>query len=462
MGIFFEKNSKYVLLITNLFVAILLILIAEVVLHKFIPSQTATMGMRHSRNASLYGWGYDPGAVLKTSDPDTCDVWFSKANNHGWRDLDREYENRKNSYRIMVIGDSNTYGAIVPAEKVYTRLLEQKLLNAGYNVEVINIAYGGWGTDQQLEALRNEGMLYKPNLIIVQWSSNDLRDNTYFNQAIAPNATEEQKDLKGRKPFYYTTDEQNVVKRHENPYFITDFNEFMRSLVDRSEILKRLKEFYLRYRGYYTPCNQQVITYKIGTKQIEILQTVLSLDKSSTLFQFLKENVGKTFTGEELDNHLKVYDEKTRETVSRVLEDRYFWSSWTEEDYQMEKPDRESYEWRLYFGLISEIKKLAAEIKADLVIFPETEEGNYQWWFSWHWIKDDELSRKNYFERIELIRQYMSQIGVDVVPNTIPYQRARNDFHPNIDGNKSMAEDIFRFLMTQYKQELEPYRNPTQ
>lgn len=429
-------------------------------MHKFLPSQTATMGMKHSHNASLYGWGYDPGAVLKTSDPDTCDVWFSKANNHGWRDLDREYVNIKNSYRIMVIGDSNTYGAIVPAEKVYTRLLEQKLLSAGYNVEVINIAYGGWGTDQQLEALRNEGMLYKPNLIIVQWSSNDLKDNIYFNQAVAPDANDEQKVLKGTKPFYYTIDENNVIERHRNPFFSANLNDFLRSLVDRSEILKRLKEFYLRYRGYYTPCDQHVIAYKIGTKQIEILQTVLSLQDPSPLFQFLKENIGKTLTGEDLDNYLKAYDEKTRKTVSRVLEYRYFWPSWTKEDYQMAKPDANSYEWRLYFGLISEMKKLSKELNADLVIFPETDEGNYQWWVSWHWIKDDEITRENYFQRISLVKDRMAEIDVGVIENTIPYQRARNDFHPNIDGNKSMAEDIFRFLMTNYKDKLEPYSNP--
>ncbi|MGO9737417.1 MAG: hypothetical protein ACLPVO_08295, partial [Desulfomonilaceae bacterium] len=73
-----------------------------------------------------------------------------------------------------------------------------------------------------------------------------------------------------------------------------------------------------------------------------------------------------------------------------------------------------------------------------------------------------EVSRKNYFELINLIKRYMSKINVDVVDNTVPYQRARNDFHPNIEGNKSMAEDIFRFLMTHYKDKLEPYRIPPQ
>jgi lysophospholipase L1-like esterase len=420
------------------------------------------MGMRYSRSGSLYGWGYDPGVVTKTSDPDTYEVWFNKANNHGWRDLDREYENTKKAYRILVLGDSMTFGAIVPAEKVYTRVLEKKLIDAGYNVEVINIAYGGWGTDQQLEALKNEGLKYKPNLIIVQWCSNDLNDNTYFDDAVHPNSNNDQKALIGRKPFFYTIDDEGIVTRHKNPFFKIDFKEFIRSLVDHSEILKRLKELYLRYRGHYMPSVDKDTVYKIGAKQIEVLQTVLGLEESSPLLRFLKENQGKKFTREDLNRHLSGFDEQIREIVSKVLEDRFFWSFWTRKDYEMAKPEANSYKWRLYFGLMRKIKQLADELNADLAIFPATEEGNYQWEIFWHWVKNDEVSKRNYFERIELIKRFMSQINGNVVENTIPYQRARNDFHPNIEGNRAMADDIFRFLMTNHKDKLEPYRIITQ
>ncbi|MGO8823218.1 MAG: SGNH/GDSL hydrolase family protein [Desulfomonilaceae bacterium] len=360
------------------------------------------------------------------------------------------------------MGDSITYGAIVPAEKVYTRVLEKKLIDAGYNVEVINIAYGGWGTDQELEALTNEGLLYKPNLIIVEWCSNDLNDNTYFDDAVKQNANEDQKALKGIKPFYYTIDSNDVVTRHNNPFFQRNFRELAMSLVDHSEILKWLKQFYIRYKGYYAPCEPGVAVYKIGAKQIDILQTVLGLDESSTLLRFLQENVGRKFSRENLNQYLKIYDRQTREVVLRILEDRYFWAEWTKEDYELSKPDPTSYNWRLYFGLIRKIKQLADELKADLAIFPETEKGNYQWELFWYWIKNDEVTKKHYFERIELIKQYMAEINVNVVENTTLYQRARNDYHPNIEGNKSMADDIFKFLISHYKDKLEPYKNVIQ
>ena len=50
-----------------------------------------------------------------------------------------------------------TFGAVVSDNNMYTRILENTLQSAGYNVEVINISYGGWGTDQELEALNKRG-----------------------------------------------------------------------------------------------------------------------------------------------------------------------------------------------------------------------------------------------------------------------------------------------------------------
>jgi lysophospholipase L1-like esterase len=451
MATFFEKNSKYILFAINILGIILFIFFTEIILRVFLPSQTATIGTKYSQNSSLYGWGYEPGAVTKISDPDTCEVWYNQANNHGWRDKDREFQNTKKAYRILVLGDSVTFGAIVPADKVYTRVLEKKLTNAGYNVEVINIAYGGWGTDQELEALKNEGRLYKPNLIIVEWCSNDLRDNIYW----------ENEDLKALKPFYYTLEGDNNVAKHDNPFFHRDFSDFVWNLVDHSQILKRLKEFYLVYKQKYEPCEPNVTTYKVGAKQIEILQTVLDLSESSALLRFLKDNVGKKMTEEYLNLHLIMCDEQTKKIVMRILENRYFWDNWTQEDYELAEPDPNSYQWRLYFVLISKMKQIANELKADLAIFPETELGAYQWWASWYWIKNDEVSKKRFLDRIKLIEQFMNKINVKVIQNTTPYQRARNDFHPDIEGNKSMADDIFKFLMTNYKNQLQPYRKDT-
>jgi hypothetical protein len=65
-------------------------------------------------------------------------------------------------FRIVVIGDSNTFGVGVPIEKHFTQLLE------GYfrDLEVINLGVPGFGIDQELLFLQTEGFRYRPDLVI--------------------------------------------------------------------------------------------------------------------------------------------------------------------------------------------------------------------------------------------------------------------------------------------------------
>ena len=213
-----KKYPRIALVLLNVALLILLLGLIELLLKSFAPFYVATIGHQFSENAKKYGWGFFPQESLKTLDPDTGETYVSLANNYGWRDRNRQYHNKNNTYRILVLGDSVTYGAIVPAHKVYTRILENKLHESGYNIEVINIAYGGWGTDQQLEALVNEGVKYNPNLIIVQFTTNDITDSAYYYHAVNKQKNE-WKERRGWKPFYYELDQNNLLHRRENPYF---------------------------------------------------------------------------------------------------------------------------------------------------------------------------------------------------------------------------------------------------
>ncbi len=139
MTSWFEKNRISTLIIVNIVSISLLIVVIEILLRSFYQAPIATFGLPSNHNGSLYGWGFSPKQMIKISDPDSCDVFIDRTNSHGWRDLDRDYENSKRAYRILVLGDSHTFGLIVPAEKIYTRILERKLRDAGYNVEIISI-----------------------------------------------------------------------------------------------------------------------------------------------------------------------------------------------------------------------------------------------------------------------------------------------------------------------------------
>jgi len=97
-------------------------------------------------------------------------------NSRGLRD--REYSLRKpaNTIRILVLGDSYTWGYGVGNKQVYTEVMEDELLK-GTSCQVLNCGVSGWGTDQQYLFLKNEGFTYQPDIVVVSFFfGNDFRE----------------------------------------------------------------------------------------------------------------------------------------------------------------------------------------------------------------------------------------------------------------------------------------------
>src|SRR4051812_46017701 len=116
-----RKHPRISMCIFNLFIVFLGFITTEITLRHFIPFYIPTIGHKYSRNAQLYGWGFNPYEGIYLQNPDTGETYFSHANNRGWRDNTHDVKNKKNSYRILILGDSNTFGPNVPADKIYPR-----------------------------------------------------------------------------------------------------------------------------------------------------------------------------------------------------------------------------------------------------------------------------------------------------------------------------------------------------
>ncbi len=84
-------------------------------------------------------------------------------NEKGLRDDDVPHEKPENWFRILLLGDSRSFGFGVPIEQHFSRILE------GYftNLDVINMAVDGYGIDQELLLLEMEGFKYQPDLVMV-------------------------------------------------------------------------------------------------------------------------------------------------------------------------------------------------------------------------------------------------------------------------------------------------------
>ena len=221
------------------------LVVAELVLRFVFPIRVVTIGLQDAPKADRYGWALKPHQLIRILDPDTGAVYTDYANSEGWRDRERTVERRPNTLRILVIGDSVTYGAIVAQADTYTAILERKLQAKGVGAEVINISYGGWGTDQELEALTLEGLSYKPDLVILQFTTNDPADVAYF--------ASDDEETRRLKPFYYELDAAGALQRRVNPLFKTDLPpvtlfDRARNLAKHIEILRTPIALYRAYQ----------------------------------------------------------------------------------------------------------------------------------------------------------------------------------------------------------------------
>ena len=185
--------------------------LAEGLLRVFLPPRTADVGSTDTDKAGLYGWSAAPLLRMEFVDPDTGERAPFTTNSKGWKDVEHEFEKPAGVVRVLFVGDSFTWG-FARLEQVYGRVTEQLFQQAGHeNVEVISLGVGGWGTDQELEALRTEGLLYRPDLVVYQFSPNDVIDNVLPDPSIPARSTND--GNYAAKPFRYRLDETGELVR---------------------------------------------------------------------------------------------------------------------------------------------------------------------------------------------------------------------------------------------------------
>lgn len=102
-------------------------------------------------------------------------------NGHGFRGSEYPCIKKEGVTRILVLGDSFTFGLCVNDADTYCNLLQRKL-DSFYGpdrAEVVNFGVPGIGTAQEFLLYNNEGIKYDPDIVIIQFYSNDLEDSVY-------------------------------------------------------------------------------------------------------------------------------------------------------------------------------------------------------------------------------------------------------------------------------------------
>lgn len=108
--------------------------------------------------------------------PDNFFEYPGASNRLGYRDRDHAPAKPRETYRIVVLGDSIAAGYRIPrTEDTFPALLERHLRTAGLPVEVLNFGVTGYNTQQEVETLRTRALAFAPDLVLVAYCHNDRR-----------------------------------------------------------------------------------------------------------------------------------------------------------------------------------------------------------------------------------------------------------------------------------------------
>jgi len=106
---------------------------------------------------------------------------YVRINSAGLRDEEHTLAKSEDTYRIAILGDSYSEAFQVDIDDAFWSVIERELLKCpalmGRRAESINFGVSGFGTAQQLQVLRHRVWDYSPDLILLAFVSNDVRNN---------------------------------------------------------------------------------------------------------------------------------------------------------------------------------------------------------------------------------------------------------------------------------------------
>ncbi len=124
---------------------------------------------------------YDPVLGWSVVPKSGSEDGFYRYNSQGARVADQEIVfdtlPNKDTFRIVLIGDSFTHGDEVIYEDTWAFLLEQQLNSHGFPAQVINLGVSGFGMDQAFWRWEISGKSFWPDLVIFGLQMENVRRN---------------------------------------------------------------------------------------------------------------------------------------------------------------------------------------------------------------------------------------------------------------------------------------------
>jgi len=198
-----------------------------------------------------------------------------EVNSAGFRDVEHSLKKKQGVSRIMVIGDSFTFGMGVNLEDTYPKQLERFLNRANVTCEVINCGVIGYNMWQHYEMLERKVLPNNPDLVILGVFEDDI--------GVSVRPYKDPEDWKG-------------VKLYQPKFFSGIFNHLsLWTFIRNATALYEYKYRYRRGHNYmkgieerkkvWGPSNPTDVNYRIMSGKIEKEKYV---DFSNKLKKFVR------------------------------------------------------------------------------------------------------------------------------------------------------------------------------
>ncbi len=100
---------------------------------------------------------------------------YIKTNSQGLRDVEHSWKKEEGTVRILGLGDSFTFGWGVKLEESFLKQLEKQLAQeTGRKAETINAGVPGYGLNHYYIYLKNIGIKFQPDIIVISYFVDDL------------------------------------------------------------------------------------------------------------------------------------------------------------------------------------------------------------------------------------------------------------------------------------------------
>lgn len=156
--------------ITSILLGCALALVGGEVLVRFLAPQ-AYLYPRW-RSSADYGHVLFADTRMRHSMPGRFEYQYS-INSLGYRGPRVPISNHYDLQQIVVLGDSYSFGTGVNDGQEFPAVMQRRM---GDRAAVVNLSVGGWGLPQEIRRFYEFGILYQPEIVILQFCSNDISD----------------------------------------------------------------------------------------------------------------------------------------------------------------------------------------------------------------------------------------------------------------------------------------------